>query len=578
MGVGRMTRLLVIGAAGLDWPSVSARAAPQLARLQARGTGGWLRSAGSPAGPAPWVSMVTGHPPERHGVWRRDEAYPGGVRPISRASWREAPVWERLADVGVSTASVAWPGARPGAAWRGEHIDRDFAEASGPALADWALPLRCAPADLREDLRGLRVHPSQITGGMLRPLAPTLNDLDQSRDVKLPQLAVAMAQAATVQAAAAWLLTERRPDVLFVHHAWLGEVLTAFEKTPDGPFAAVVDGAWRFLDGLVGRLVELAGQEALVMVVSPGWGGRPGAVLAAGPAVAPGGSSSGSDASQVAATAFAAFGLEDRGLPPPIPGIVPGGPRDAAPRTDMPPPPAVDLGLLREAAREGYPAPPPAPAAWRAEGFAELAFMLLARDPASAIAAADQALACAPDTVSAIAAKTMALIALEEAELLPELARKLTQLAPRRGWGALAYAACHALQEDPAETARWLAKAEPDLDPEVQTRVAAVWFAIGRPAEAERVFRSLLERHPDHAAAAVGLGMAAAARRDFRTAEDALLRALKIDPGRPAAYLQLAQVYAHTARRAEARRAADRAVSLGAGTTQAEAALQGRLG
>ncbi|MDB5497045.1 MAG: type phosphodiesterase/nucleotide pyrophosphatase [Phenylobacterium sp.] len=572
-----MTRLLVIGAAGLDWPNLSARAAPQLARLQARGTAGWLRSAGSAAGPAPWVSMVTGHPPERHGIWRREEAYPGGIRPISRASWREAPVWERLAAVGVTTASVAWPGARPGAAWRGEHIDRDFAEASGPTQADWALPLRCAPLDLREALRGLRVHPSQITGGMLRPLAPTLNDLDQSRDVKLPQLAVAMAQAATVQAAAVWLLAERRPDVLFVHHAWLGEVLTAFESTRDGPFAGVTDGAWRFFDGLVGRLAELAGEEALVMVVSPGWGGRPGTVLAAGPAVAAGGSCSGSDVSQVAATTLAAFGLVDGALPPPIPGIVPDGPRAAAFRIDMPPP-AADLELLRDATKEGYAAPPPAPGTWRAEGFAELAFMLLARDADGAIAAADQALACAPDAVAALAAKAMALIALEEAELLPDLARKLARLAPRRGWGALARAAYHALQDDPAEAARWLAKAEPDLDPEVQTRVAAVWFAIGRPAEAERVFRTLLERHPDHAPAAVGLGMAAAARRDFRAAEEALLKALKIDPGRPAAYLQLAQVYAQTARRAEARQAADRAVSLGAAPDQAEASLQGRLG
>jgi Tfp pilus assembly protein PilF len=77
--------------------------------------------------------------------------------------------------------------------------------------------------------------------------------------------------------------------------------------------------------------------------------------------------------------------------------------------------------------------------------------------------------------------------------------------------------------------------------------------------------------------AEVGLGMALASRRDFRAAEDALVRALKIDPGRAAAHLQLALVYGRTARQEEAQRAAAKAVSLGATPSQAQAALEGRL-
>ena len=71
------------------------------------------------------------------------------------------------------------------------------------------------------------------------------------------------------------------------------------------------------------------------------------------------------------------------------------------------------------------------------------------------------------------------------------------------------------------------------------------------------------------AAAEVGLAMAAEQRRDFRLAEQALGRAIKLDPGRPAAFLQLAQIYARTARRAEAAQAADRAIALGPSATQA---------
>jgi hypothetical protein len=571
----RMTRLVLIGAAGLDWTSTAAAAMPHLSALQARGTAGWLRSAGEPVGPAPWVSMVTGRSAAQHGVWRREEAWSGGLRPVSQASWRAPPVWAHLAAAGVSTASVAWPAARPGASWAGDHVDRDFATATGLDVDSWALPRRSVPAKLREALRGLRVHPTQITGDMLLPLVPTLNAIDQRRDLRLPRLAVAMAQAATVQAAAVSLLTTRRPEALFVHHAWLGEVLAEFGADQDGPFAGVADGARRFLDRLIGHLANLAGADALVMVASPGWRGRVGALIA-GPA--PASRPWGADASLVAATVLAHFGLQDTTLPAAIAAIVPPADRKPIPQVASSPPPGPDLALLQDALDAGYAAPPPATASWRAEGWAELAFNLLTQDPGEALAMADQALALAPDLVPAIAAKALALTALEAPDPLPALARKLDDLAPRRGWGALAHAAYHALRDEPAEAAPWLMKAEEDPDPEVLLRAAAIWYAAGRPADAERLFRDILARDPENVAATVGAAVAAAARRDFRTAEDGLIRALRIDPGRPAAYLQLAQVYARTARAAEARQAAERAISLGADPGQAEAALQSRFG
>jgi tetratricopeptide (TPR) repeat protein len=209
--------------------------------------------------------------------------------------------------------------------------------------------------------------------------------------------------------------------------------------------------------------------------------------------------------------------------------------------------------------------------------MSELAIGLLARDPRAAIDAAGAALGWVPEYPDALAVKAMGHVALEEAEPLPALAEALTRRLPDSGWGPLAQAAYHVLQNEDAAAGPWLTRAERDPDPEVQTRAAAVWFAAGRPAEASRVFSGLLARDPRNATAEVGLAMAAAARRDFRAAEEALLRALKIDPGRPAAYLQLANIYSRTARRAEALRAAQAAVAAGAAQAQADAALQGRL-
>ena len=110
MGVANMTRLLLIGAAGLDWPSLATRPAPRLAAMLARGAGLGLRGLEGSAGPAPWASMLTGRPPEAHGVWRREEAWAGGVRPLTRASWQVPPLWDRLAAAGLARpAWSAWP-------------------------------------------------------------------------------------------------------------------------------------------------------------------------------------------------------------------------------------------------------------------------------------------------------------------------------------------------------------------------------------------------------------------------------------------------------------------------------------
>ena len=275
--------LTVIGVDGVDWAEfehhTSRGDCPNLVRLRAAGMAGRLVGAAHGDGPAAWATLVTGVQPEIHGLWTREEAWRGGVRPLSRASWKVTPVWARLAAAGVSTGGVAWPGARPGANWPGVWFDEDVAEASSPDIETWALARRTARPDAREAIRDRRTHPTDITAAMLRGLVPDLDRIDQSRDATLPVLAVAMAEAATLQAAALWLLEARRPDVLFLYHGWLGRVRSMFEAVSDERWSQVIPGAWRLLDGLIGRL---ANGDATVMLLSPGWRGAPGLCLVAG--------------------------------------------------------------------------------------------------------------------------------------------------------------------------------------------------------------------------------------------------------------------------------------------------------
>jgi tetratricopeptide (TPR) repeat protein len=577
-----MTRLLLIGAGGLDWAGFDAGtldgALPHLAALRERGAAGWLAGASSVSPLAAWTSLITGAQPERHGVWRGQEAWSGGVRAVTRASWRVPPVWARLEANGVRTGSVAWPAARPGDSWTGLHIDEDAVQPTSRDPADWALPLHALPPAARDAVRPLRAHPAQITAAMLAPLVPRLDAIDQSRDADLPALAVAMARASSIQACAAWMLRDGAHDAVFIHHPWLGELRPSFGTRRDGLFSDVIPGAWRFLDGLVGGLAALA-PEALVMVVSPGWRDHAGAIVAAGPGVAPDPGPFGAHLLDVAPTGLARFALRDATLVGSAIAAIAEtselGPASAPSRSKAAP---SDPALLRVARQYGY-RPPKRPAApWQAQALAELGLILLERAPAQARDAAEAALKRDPTNILALRVGVRANVILGQAAPLPDLADRLLAAAPERGFGALAWGAHFIIANKVALAAPWLRKAEADPDPTTLLTVASLWLAAGRAATAERCFKRVLDGDGDNVTALVGVAMAALARRDFIGAEAALLRARAHDPAKPAIHLQLAQLYAKTARKIEAARAADIARRLGAAPAQAGAAARGRLG
>ncbi len=569
----------------MDWPSceparLAAAKVRRLASLRTRGVAGWLAGAAVSSGPAAAVTLATGVQPEIHGIWRKGEAWAGGVRPIGRASWRLQPVWSRLEAAGVSTGSVCWPASRPGDDWPGLHVDNSFAEPTGADHRTWALPLHCAPATARESLRDRRVHPNQIADPVLAPFVAGADA--QPTSVQIEALRTAIAQAATVQAAAVWMLSgedQTAPDAVFVHQAFLRDVRDAFAGASPTLVDRATATAWSFLDGLIGRLMELCSSERSILLVSPGWGGAAGAVMAAGPGVKANPTFDGASILDIAPTVLAWFGLQDTGLPgrslAPLPAATP--PR-VAPCLPPPQTSASEADLCPGLQAQGYALPKPASAAWLAAGAAELAALLLDRDPQAALRAADEALAADPNQITALRIKSRAHVALGQDEPLMAIGERLNTLAPERGWGATAIGAAHALRGKSREAAPWLKRAENETDIATLTAVATLWTALGRLGDATRTFRRLASIDPGNVTAEIGLAMAATARRDFLEAEAALQRARAREPSRPAIWLQLAQIYAATGRKSDAARMAAKARRLGALPALADAAATGRLG
>jgi predicted AlkP superfamily phosphohydrolase/phosphomutase/tetratricopeptide (TPR) repeat protein len=280
-------RVLLIGWDAADWkvihPLVDAGHMPHLARLMEQGVMGNIATLQPVLSPMLWTSIATGKRPYKHGVHGFTEVSPetGEVRPISARSRVTKAIWNILHQEGKTCHVIGWWPSHPVEPLRGVMVSNHFQQAVGPLDKPWPLPAGMVhPPELAETLAGLRVHPHELVGDMLRAFVPRAAEIDQKKDQRLGVLAKMVAEMAGVQAAATHAL-HARPDWDFCavyqdaidhfSHAfmryhpprlpWVSEEDFAF-------YSQVLGGAYVFHDTMLGALLALAGDDVTVILVS----------------------------------------------------------------------------------------------------------------------------------------------------------------------------------------------------------------------------------------------------------------------------------------------------------------------
>jgi tetratricopeptide (TPR) repeat protein len=138
------------------------------------------------------------------------------------------------------------------------------------------------PPALAENLAELRVHPLEIEGSMLQQLIPRAVELDQSDPIvqrRLTFLCQRLAEVITIHAAATELLESEAWDFGAVYYECIDQIghgfmpfhpprLPQISESDFDFYKEVMTGIYRFHDLMLGSLVELAGPEAHVMIVS----------------------------------------------------------------------------------------------------------------------------------------------------------------------------------------------------------------------------------------------------------------------------------------------------------------------
>lgn len=286
-------RLLLVGWDSADWklihPLMDAGKMPALESLVNSGASGNLTTLEPQLSPMLWTSIATGKMAYHHGVPGFTEVEPqsGAIVPVSAATRKCKTVWEMLAERGLKSHIVSWFATQGERDIPGKMVSNMYCHVpevpadSDPATWPPPPPGTYWPNELAELLNEDRISPHDIDPDyVIRLFVPDAPKVDQSKDQRLLQLAKRLSEAFSAHNAAVRLMEiDPEWDFFAVYYRTIDEISHQFmhyhppkmDGIPEDDFEMykdVVNGAYRLHDLMLQRLLQLAGPETAVMLVS----------------------------------------------------------------------------------------------------------------------------------------------------------------------------------------------------------------------------------------------------------------------------------------------------------------------
>lgn len=282
-------RLLLVGWDAADWrilhPLIDAGELPALRRLVEMGASGQLLGTQPLVPVAQWTSIISGKRPWQHRVCHPIESITRANRtvPVTAARRRSLALWEMLAQAGKRSLVVGWPATHGGRPANTLVVSDRYAEpTAGPGIKPWppALPGTYWPEEISVRLDAWRMSPEDVQADLVSLCVPEWKKINQKRDRRLGQLRVFLATDLSHMAAMMRLLSGGQWDLAAVRFPALGAISRGFlpycsprpawiPEAEFGLYQNVIRGACRMLDQMLSRLVQAAGDNASVLVVSP---------------------------------------------------------------------------------------------------------------------------------------------------------------------------------------------------------------------------------------------------------------------------------------------------------------------
>ncbi|CAN5630945.1 hypothetical protein BH09PLA1_BH09PLA1_33740 [soil metagenome] len=287
-----MTRLakkvLLIGWDSADWkminPLVDAGRMPTLSKLIDSGCIGNLATLQPCLSPILWTSIATGKTADAHGVCGFVEPLPDGtgVKLVGSTTRKTKAIWNILTQRELKTHIVSWYASHPAEPIGGVCVSDQFCNFDQIDAANNRWPMlgdAVHPPDLAQSIAALRVRPPEIRAADILPFIPKLAEIDLHADARPGKLASVLASCASTHAVATAVLQQEPWDFLAVYYDTLDRA--GHEFMPYHPprmanvaerdfelYSGVMNGLYQFHDMLLARLLQLAGDDVTVLILS----------------------------------------------------------------------------------------------------------------------------------------------------------------------------------------------------------------------------------------------------------------------------------------------------------------------
>lgn len=279
-------KVLVVGWDAADWkmihPLMDRGLMPATKKLVEGGVMANLTTLSPVLSPMLWTSIATGKRPYKHGILGFTEPTPDGasVQPVSGLSRKTKAIWNILNQHGKRSIVVGWWPSHPAEPINGVMVSNHYHRAPKTSNEAWPMAKGAVhPKRLAAPLAKLRFHPRELTEEHIRPFIPHAEKVDQDTDRRLATCMGTIAECTTVHACATHLLETEEWDFAAVYYDAIDHFGHAFMKyhPPRQPFVSeedfdlyqnVVAAGYVYHDMMLARLVELAGEDATVMLVS----------------------------------------------------------------------------------------------------------------------------------------------------------------------------------------------------------------------------------------------------------------------------------------------------------------------
>lgn len=276
---------MFVGLDSFDWkvinPLLEKAYLPNIQKLISSGASSPIETLDPPFSPMLWTSIATGKTADLHGIhgFVEPNIEAGNVRPVSNSSRKCKALWNIFTHEGIKSNVIGWWPSNPVEPIDGIMVSNNFQKDKFDKSKWFLADDDVHPASLKEEFSNLRVHPSDIPAKWVLDFVPDAASIDQEKDKKLSSIVKFMAHSLSIRNAAIHAMKKDEWNFTAVYFDAPDHFSHGFMKyhPPQMPhisdeeyvlYKNVISACYIFHDVLLGELIQQAGEDADVMVLS----------------------------------------------------------------------------------------------------------------------------------------------------------------------------------------------------------------------------------------------------------------------------------------------------------------------